>query len=114
MKTFKHAFKGIIHVFKNERNFKIHILATIAVIIAGFVFKISPAEWLAVIIVIASVTAFEMLNSAIEYISDFVSPDYNEKIKIIKDVSAGAVLISATAALLTACIIFIPKFFAII
>lgn len=109
METFRNAFKGIAHVFKNEFNFRIHIIATISVIAAGLIFEINKAEWLSLIIVISMVNASEIFNSAIEYISDFISPNYNEKIRIIKDVAAGAVLLTAIGAFVLACVIFIPK-----
>ena len=114
MKRFKHAINGIIHVFKNETNFKIHILATISVILAGIYFSIDKTEWLIIILAICLVMSFEIINSALEYLSDFVSEDYNDKIKIIKDASAGAVLISAIGAFVLACIIFIPKVISIL
>lgn len=109
LQTFKHAINGISHVFKNEQNFKIHIIATILIIIAGFLFSIDKTEWMIIIIAISVVTSFEIINSAIEYLCNFVSPEYNNKIKHIKDASAGAVLISAIGALFLGLIIFIPK-----
>jgi diacylglycerol kinase len=110
LQTFKHAINGITHVFKNEQNFKIHSIAAILVIIAGFFFSIDKTEWMIIIIAITSVITLELLNSAIEYLCNFVSPDYNNKIKIIKDASAGAVLISAIGAFILGLVIFVPKF----
>jgi len=109
LKTFKHALNGIAHVFKKEQNFKTHIIATILVITAGILFSIDKTEWMIIIIAISIVTAFEIINSAIEYLCDFVSPEYNEKIKHIKDASAGAVLISAIGALVLGLVIFLPR-----
>lgn len=109
MKRFKHAVNGIFHVFKNEQNFKIHILATILVISAGVFFSIDKTEWMIIIIAISIVLTSELINSAIEYLSNFVSPNFHDKIKIIKDASAGAVLISAIGALVLALVIFVPK-----
>lgn len=109
MKTFKHALNGIIHVFKKEQNFRIHIVATILVITAGILFSIDNTEWMMIIIAISIVIAFELFNSATEYLCDFVSPDYHDKIKRIKDATAGAVLIAATGALILALVIFVPK-----
>ena len=109
--TFKHAFNGIVHVFKKEQNFRIHIIATILVITAGILFSIETTEWLMIIITISIVIAFELINSAIEYLCDFVSPDHHDKIKRIKDATAGAVLVAAIGALVLALIIFVPKIF---
>ncbi len=110
MKRFKHALNGIAHVFKNEQNFKIHFLTAIFVIAAGIFFKIDQTEWLIIIIAITSVITLELLNSAIEYLCNFLSPDYSDKIKNIKDASAGAVLISAIGAFIIGLVIFLPKF----
>ena len=109
MKTFTHAINGIIYVFKKEQNFRIHIIATILVIIAGILFSIDKIEWMMIVIAISIVSAFELVNSAIEYLCDFVSPQYHDKIKRIKDASAGAVLISAIGAFVLALVIFLPK-----
>ncbi len=109
LQTFKHAINGITQVFKKEQNFKIHIIAAILVIIAGIFFSIDKTEWMIIIIAISIVLSFELINSAIEYLSDFVSPDYNEKIKRIKDTSAAAVLISAIGAFVLGLVIFLPK-----
>ena len=62
-----------------------------------------------IVIAISIVTAFEVINSATEYLCDFVSPDYDDKIKRIKDATAGAVLVAATGALILALVIFVPK-----
>jgi undecaprenol kinase len=108
MKSFKHAINGILKVIKNERNFKIHLVAIIIVTRAGFYFSISKVEWLIIILTMMFVTTLELINSAIEYLSNFVSPRFNENIKIIKDVSAGAVLTAAIGSVIIGLIIFIP------
>ena len=81
----------------------------ILVIIASFVLKINKNEWLSIIIVIGFVFSMEIINSAIEQLADFVSPNYQEIIKKVKDLSAAAVLISALVSVIVAFIIFIPK-----
>ena len=81
----------------------------IIAIILGIVLKISNIEWIAIIMVIGLVFSIEIINSAIENLADFVSPNYNEIIKKVKDLSAAAVLISALVSLIIGIIIFIPK-----
>ena len=109
LKSFKYAFNGLKILIKDEHNARIHLFATICVIIAGFFFAISTNEWFAVIFAIGFVIAIEIINSAIENIADFISPEKHDKIKRIKDLSAAAVLISALTALIIGLIIFIPK-----
>jgi diacylglycerol kinase len=110
MKRFIHAADGIIYVFRNEQNFKIHFVAAILVITAGFLCNINTTEWLFIIVAITIVTALELINSAIEYLCNFVNPSLHEKIKRIKDASAGAVLIASIGSLIMALVIFLPKF----
>jgi diacylglycerol kinase len=109
MKTFKHAITGIINVIRRERNFRIHLAAAVLVIPAGLYFSLEANEWLVITLTIAIVFALEMINSALEYLCDHVSPAYNKTVKSVKDAAAGAVLITAIGALVIAGIIFIPK-----
>lgn len=107
--SFRYAFNGIRLLIQKEHNAWIHCFATICVLIAGFFFRLSSMEWIAISIVIGSVFAAEAINSSIEALSDLVSPDYNEAIKKTKDLAAGAVLILALVAATVGLIIFIPK-----
>ncbi len=75
----------------------------------GFLLKINTFEWLIVIVVISLVLAAETFNTAIEYLVDMVSPEENKTAGKIKDIAAGAVLITAIGALITGIIIFLPK-----
>lgn len=76
------------------------------VIVAGFFFKITEIEWLIVLLASALVLSLEALNSAIERVCDLYSEEKNLKIKVIKDISAGAVLIAAIFALAIGVIVF--------
>jgi len=107
--SFKYAFDGIFESFKSEKNMKIHILIMALVILAGFVFKISRTEWMICIILFGVVFAGEIFNTAIEIVVDMVMPHQNEKAKLAKDLSAGAVLLLAIAAAIIGMMIFIPR-----
>lgn len=109
IKSFSYAFNGLKALIKEEQNVWIHLLATIIVITLGWFFSISIFEWIAVIFAIGFVLVTEILNTAIENISDFISPEKNDSIKKIKDISAGAVLISAIVAFVIGLIVFVPK-----
>ena len=106
--SFKYAFQGIVSSFKAERNMKIHILMMILVIIAGFIFKITKIEWIICISLFGLVISSELFNTAIETIVDIVMPEKNEKAKLAKDVSAGAVLVLAIASAIIGSMIFWP------
>lgn len=109
LNSFKYAFNGIFLSFKQERNMKIHILVMILVIIFGIILKLNIIEWIICIILFGIVISAELFNTAIETIVDMVMPEINEKAKIAKDVSAGAVLIVAIASAIIGLIIFSNK-----
>lgn len=99
---------GIKLILKNERNFRIHLLFALAVVLAGFFFKITYQDWIAISLVISMVLISETMNSAIEALCDTVSVDYKVNVKYAKDVSAGAVLMSAFVSVVTGIIVFLP------
>ena len=107
--SFKYAIRGIITGSKEERNMKIHILAVVIVVILGIVLKISKTEWIICLILFGAVISAELFNTAIETVVDIAMPEINEKARIAKDVSAGAVLIQAIISAIIGIIIFAPK-----
>lgn len=104
--SFKHAFNGISQLIKTERNFKIHLVCLVLVVSLGLYFKISSLEWLLIFLISALVLSLEAINSAIEKLCDLYSTEQNPKIKVIKDISAGAVLIAAIFAIFIGVAIF--------
>ena len=113
LKSFTYAFNGLRILFREEHNSWIHLFATVCVIGAGFVFRISPLEWVAVAFAIGMVFAGEIFNSAVEDLSDVVCPERDDRIEKVKDLSAAAVLVNAIVALTIGLIIFIPKIIAL-
>ena len=107
--SFKYAFKGITSLFQSEANAKIHLLAAILVVIAGIYFQISLVEWMICTLCIVAVFSAEAFNTAIEQLTDLVSPEHNEKAGRIKDLSAAAVLLIAIGAAIAGLIIFLPE-----
>ena len=110
IKSIGYAINGLKICLK-EPNFKIHIGLAILAVTLGFVFHISDMEWMVVIICIGLLLGFEILNTAMEQMCNSIYPGFNPFVKIIKDVSAAAVLIVAIMAALCGAIIFIPKIF---
>lgn len=104
-----HAFRGIYVFFKENANAKIHFIAAIFAITGGIYFQISEHEWLWVSLSIVLVFCAEMFNTSIELLADFQTTNFDERIKKLKDIAAGAVLITAIHAMVAAGIIFIPK-----
>jgi diacylglycerol kinase len=114
LKSFVYAFNGLVLLFKNEHNARIHLFVTVCVIAAGFLFKINILEWIAVIFAIGLVFVAEIINSSIEKLADFVSPDKHENIRIVKDLAAAAVFFAAIIAFIIGLIIFVPYIIKII
>jgi diacylglycerol kinase len=106
IKSFLNAFRGIGVLLIRERNFQIHVVALLIVISAGLYFSIEQFEWLTIIIISTLVLALEGMNTSLEKLADEVSLERKESIRNIKDIAAGAVLISALAALVIAGLIF--------
>jgi diacylglycerol kinase (ATP) len=106
---FNYAFRGIRLLLRREHNAWLHSLAVVCAVTAGFLLKISVMEWIAVVIACGCVFAAEALNTAIEKLADAVSPEYNEAIRHVKDLSAGGVLLMAVAAAIAGVLIFLPK-----
>jgi diacylglycerol kinase len=109
--SFGFAWEGIVHFFRYGIHARVHFAAALVVSGASFYFHISRSEATAVIFSIALVWITEMINTAIEKTADMISLERHPQIKIIKDISAGAVLIAAVAALCAGAIIFLPKLF---
>ena len=108
-KSFYFAFQGLKVFFKTQHNSWIHAIAALVVIFLGFILKVDITEWCLLVTVISMVFISELLNTAIEFLCDFVSPGIHPQIKKIKDISAAAVLIAAIAAVVVGVIIFLPK-----
>jgi diacylglycerol kinase len=106
LKSFKYAFSGVLHALYHEANFRVQILITMISIFTGFYFKISATEWSVLIIAFASLLSAEVLNTSIENFIDFLIPKKSAVVKIVKDLSAGFVLINALACLAILIIIF--------
>lgn len=109
LKSFTYAFNGLKVLFAEEHNSRIHLFATVCVIIAGALLKLSLLEWAAVAFAIGLVFSGEIFNSAIEDLSDVVCPERDDRIKKVKDLAAAAVLVNAIAAAVIGLLVFVPK-----
>lgn len=105
---FSYAWNGLKAMIK-EKNFRIHLMATIFVLNAGLYFRINVIEWAVIILVIGIVLISETFNSVIEQMIDYLKPDIHPTAKLIKDMSAGAVLIASIIAVIIGLIIFLSK-----
>lgn len=95
-------------MLKNEHNSRIHLIAAASALILGLLLRIDLEEWIYIIIVTGLVFITELINSAVEMISDLIDPEVNPRIKQIKDYAAAGVLVAAITALIVGGLIFIP------
>ena len=107
--AFGYALQGIRKFMMNERNARLHLLATILVVLSSLFFRVTRWEAVALTVVVGFVWVAEIFNTCIEKTMDFISMEKRKEIKYIKDLAAGAVLIASLAAFIIGLLIFIPK-----
>lgn len=107
-KSMRHAIDGIKHTFRYETNFKLHLIIFLVVVTLGNIYRITPTEWIAIILVSSLVISAELFNTAIENTLDWLEPNHHASVKIVKDICAGAVLVTTIGAVIVGLIIFGP------
>lgn len=107
----KHALAGFKEAYTKEKNIRIQLFFGLVAIILGIGFRITYLEWAILLLVISLVISSELFNTALERTLDLVDSNPNGTIKIAKDVAAGAVIFTATMALIIGILIFLPKIF---
>ena len=114
IRGFGYALNGIWHAAVTQLNFRVHLVCALVAAYGGYALHISNDEWLWIVFCIGMVLVAELFNTAIEFLTDLVSPEYNKKAGLVKDMAAGAVLVTAITALTIGLVIFIPKLLALI
>ena len=107
--SFNNAINGIIYAIRIERNMKIHFVTAILVLILSLFYDLTRTELLIVCLSIGAVIICELFNTAVEVMVDIVVDAYHPKAKIVKDVAAGAVMVSAFISLVVAYLIFFDR-----
>lgn len=106
--AFRHAARGILMFFRSERNGAIQVIVAVLTMMAGVFLHISTMDWVHVIMCIGAVFTAEMLNTAVEKLCDMVKPEQDPRVRDIKDLAAGAVLVTAIASAAIGGMIFFP------
>lgn len=102
------AWSGLVHLFLTQRNARIEAIIALWVLATAWWVGVSAVQWCILILTIALVLVLEALNTAIEALVDLVSPEHHPLARIIKDVSAGMVLLAAIASVAIGLLIFGP------
>ena len=110
-KSFTYSWDGLKALMQTEHNAHIHLACSVAVVIAGFLFRINLTEAMALVISMGMVWTAEIFNTAIEKAMDFISTEKHPQIGLVKDLASAAVLVAAIAAFIVGCLVFIPKLF---
>ena len=109
MKSFMYAFEGLKHCIGNQRNFRIHTLAGITIILLTPFYNFSRVELTVLLLVVAGVMVAEIFNTAIEMTMDKISLEIDPEIKIVKDIAAAGVLMTAFVAVTVGATFFLEK-----
>ncbi len=114
IESFQHALRGVRLVFVSEQSFRVQAYVAFLVIALGAFFRVSKLEWIALLILIASVLTLELVNSILERLVDTFKPRIHPVVKDVKDAMAGTVLIVSFVSMLIGIIIFLPYFLVLI
>jgi diacylglycerol kinase len=107
--SFGYAFAGLGYCWRTQRHLRIHALIAAIAVGLGLALGLTPAEWAALVVMIAVVASLELLNTVVEVVVDLATPEFHPKAKIAKDAAAGAVLAGALGAVALAAVLFIPR-----
>lgn len=103
-----HACRGILFVFRSQRNFRIHLLAAVLVLLAAAGFRLSRMETILAVLTATLVIVVELLNTAVEYVLNLLEARHHPVVKTAKDVAAGGVLFSVGASVVIGLLLFGP------
>lgn len=107
--AFGYAFKGLLDLVRNHPHAHLHLIATTMTILAGLNLRFAPWEWMVAILCLGLVWAAEAMNTALEYLTDLVSPEYHPLAGKAKDMAAAGVLCAAIAAFVVGLLLVGPK-----
>lgn len=113
LKSFSYAWRGLFKTFHEEQNLQIQTVSAMVAVALGLFFRISRGEWLALILAIGLVLILEIINSAVERVTDVLKPRINTYVKEIKDIMAAGVMLASITAVLIGLVIFLPQILAL-
>ena len=108
VKSYRYAAKGVKYTLSTQVNIWIHLLIAMVVLVLAYLLHFTSNQFLILIITIGFVVVAELYNTAIEEMTNLLSPEYNQQAGVVKDIAAGAVLVSAITAAIVGAWLFIP------
>lgn len=109
IKSFKYAGAGARHAFQTQRNLWIHFFVALFVLALALWVGVNWLEFLVLVVVVFNVIAVEMFNTAIEELTNILSPEHRKEAALAKNVAAGAVLVMAIGAVIIGLMVFLPR-----
>lgn len=107
--SFVHAFQGIWTALVTQANIRVHFIVGSLVLFLSVYLQINTGQIVDLLVAISMVIMAEMVNTSLEFMSDAVTMEHDENIKMAKDVAAGAVLLTSIFAAIIGMFVFIPK-----
>ena len=111
VRSFAHALRGVGVLIRSQHNARVHLAATVLVVLMGVLLGVSRMEWCLLVIAMMVVWVAEGMNTGLELLADHCSAAQDPLIGAAKDVAAGAVLLAALGALLVGAFVFLPHLF---
>lgn len=109
LRSIRFAVNGLFYALRTERNVQIWLGVAVLTLLFSIWMEVSQTEFLIIILWMTIIGTAEYLNTSIEKLSDRVTLEYDEEIKRVKDVAAGATFVASIGAIVSGLIIFVPK-----
>ena len=107
IKSFQFAWRGVTILLRTQPNARVHLLATVVVLLLAAMTNRTRLDWALLLLAVGLVWVAETLNTAIEFLTNLVSPEWCPLAGQVKDLSAAAVLLAAMTALAVGLVVFL-------
>ncbi len=114
VKSYRYAAKGVKYTLSTQVNIWVHLLVALVVLVLAYFLHFTTTQFLILILTIGLVVATELCNTAIEEMTNLLSPEYNQQAGVVKDIGAGAVLVSTLIAAIVGLVLFGPPFLTVL
>ena len=109
LRSFKFSFDGLKYAYLHEQSLALHVIIMFIIITCGFVFKITPIQWVITLVMGALILVSELFNTSIEAVVDLVTEEFHPLAKIAKDTASAATFVASIIAAGMCLTVFLPK-----